>query len=147
MAALRRFVLCHAELQVYTYVGKSDRKTQPIRACDIDFHNGAHVLSHNDPLLHLAETVSINFDDQKSDIKDKTVSHNSNDRKGLNPVCMCAKTIQRLRFYPGFTDEWEIYTYFNGKPSPRYLQKKMLRHQKFGRPNRIQQARLHKQQG
>ena len=32
----------------YTYVGKGERKTRPIRLCNIVFRNGAQLLSHKD---------------------------------------------------------------------------------------------------
>ena len=85
----------------YTSVGSKDRKTRPVRPCDIVFRNGAKVVPHNSPLLHLAETVSVDFGFQKSDVRDETVSQDNNGRSGLNPVPLWAHTIRRLRSYPG----------------------------------------------
>ena len=57
-----------------TFTGMGECKTRPIRVCDIVFRNGAQVIAHNNPNLYLAETVSINFGEQKSNVKDETVS-------------------------------------------------------------------------
>ena len=99
----------------YTSVGSKDRKTRPVRPCDVVFWNGAKIVPHNSPLLHLAETVSINFGFQKSNIRDETVSQDNNRREGLNPVSLWAHTIRRLRSYPGYSDKWEVFTFFDGK--------------------------------
>ena len=54
----------------YTYLGKVERKTRPIRLCDIVFRNDAQVLSHEDESLHSAETVSIDLVEQKLELRD-----------------------------------------------------------------------------
>ena len=58
----------------YTFIGTRERKIQPIKVCDIVFRNEAQVIAHNDPNLHPAETVSIDFGEQKPNVKDETVS-------------------------------------------------------------------------
>ena len=98
----------------YTYVGKGERKTRAIRARDVVFRQGARVISHDSPDLHLAHTVSINFGDQKSEIKDETVSQDNNWKDELNPVHHFASTIRRLCSYTGYSDKWELYTFFDG---------------------------------
>ena len=100
--------------------------TFPAKACDVVFRNGARVIPHNDPDLHLAETVSIDFGEQKSEIKDETVSQDSNDWKELNPVWLFAQTIKRLRTYPGYSEKWELYTYFDGKTFTKIPSKEIL---------------------
>ena len=45
----------------YAYVGSGERKTRPTQPCDIVFRNGAQVVPHDSPYLHLAESVSIDF--------------------------------------------------------------------------------------
>jgi len=98
----------------YTYVGKGVRKTRAIRAYDVVFRHGARVIDHDSPYLHLSHAVSINFGDQKSEIKDETVSQDNNWKHELNPVYHYANTIRRLRSYPGYSDTWELYTFFDG---------------------------------
>lgn len=99
----------------YCYVGKAERKTRAVRVCDVTFRNGAKVIPHNHPLLHLSESVSICFGTQKSEIRDETVSQDNNHKAELNPVTLLALTVQRLLSYPGYSDKWELYTYYDGK--------------------------------
>jgi hypothetical protein len=99
----------------YTYIGtRGERKTRPIRVCDIVFRMGHRVIPHSSMEIFHAEDVSIDFGDQKSDIKDETVSQDSNNNNdGLNPVTLWAFTIQRLRSYPGFREDWEVYKFYD----------------------------------
>ena len=99
----------------YSYVGAGERKTRPNKAKDVVFRVGNEVMPHNDPNLHLAETVSIDFGDQKTDIKDETVTQFASDDPELNPVKHLAYTIRRLQKYPGYSEEWELYTFYDGK--------------------------------
>ena len=98
----------------YAFAGTGDQKTRPVRVCDIVFRVGARVIPHDSPSLHLAESVSIVFGLQKSNIRDETVSQDNNHRKDLNPVILFANTVRRLRSYPGFREDWEIFTFFDG---------------------------------
>ena len=111
----------------YTYVGKADRKTRAIRVCDIVFRNGAQVVHHDDPNLHLADTVDITFGDQKSNIKDETVSQDRTEDPTLNPVALYAETIQRVMNYPGAVSTWEIYTFHDGRVFTKISSKEILR--------------------
>ena len=52
---------------------------------------------------------------QKSNIRDKKVSQDNNYKAKLNPVTLLALTVQRLLSYPGYSDKWELYTYYDGK--------------------------------
>ena len=89
-----------------------ERKTRPIRARDIVFRIGERVIPHSSNEKCQAESVSIDFGDQKSDIKDETVSQDaSNDPEGLCPVAHAAFTIDRLRSYPDYSDDWEMFTF------------------------------------
>ena len=99
----------------YLFVGNNERKTRPIRACDVVFRDGPRVVPHDSPALHLADTVSVDFGDQKSNIRDETVSQDNNHRDDLNPVILFAKTIRRLRSYPHYSDKWELFVFFDGK--------------------------------
>ena len=62
-------------------------------------------MTDDSPLLHLAQSVSINFGLQKSNIRDESVSQDNNDKPELNPVFLMARPIQRLRSYPGYSDK------------------------------------------
>ena len=54
--------------------------------------------------------MSVDFGEQKSGVKDKTVSQDNNNQPILNPVCLYASTISRLMSYPKFDTNWEIFT-------------------------------------
>ena len=76
-------------------------------------------MAHNNPDLHKAESVSIDFGDQKSEVKDKTVSQDSNLKRFLNPVRLFANTIRQLQSYPGYSNTWSIFTFHNDKSFSR----------------------------
>ena len=63
----------------------------------------------------LQVSVSIDFGDQKSEIKNETVSQYNNDEKDLNPVVLFARITRRLRSYPGYSNTWSIFTFHDGK--------------------------------
>lgn len=98
----------------YTFVGYGERKTRAIRAKDVVFWIGNRVIPHSSPSLHKASSVSIDFGDQKSEIKDETVSQDANNKGGLNPDAIWAKTIRRLRSYPNYRNSWEVFTFYDG---------------------------------
>lgn len=96
----------------YVYVGTRDRKTRPIRAKDIVFRTGSRTIPHSSDEIFLADSVSIEFGDQKSEIKDETVSQDaSDDLGGLCPVEHAAFTIRRLQSYPDYSEDWEVFTF------------------------------------
>ena len=99
----------------YVSVGCSnERKTRPIRVKDIVFRIGNRVIPHDKDEIWLAESVSIDFGEQKSDIKDETVTQDANFQPdGLDPVPLWAKTVTRIRSYPNFSDEWEVFKFYN----------------------------------
>ena len=99
----------------YVSVGCSnERKTRPIRVKDIVFRIGNRVIPHDNDEIWLADSVSIDFGEQKSDIKDETVTQDANFQPdGLDPVPLWAKTVTRLRSYPNFSDEWEVFKFYN----------------------------------
>jgi hypothetical protein len=110
----------------YSFVGTEERKTRAARACDVTFRNGARVVPHDSPFLHLSQSVSVDFGLQKSNIRDETVSQDNNDKLKLNPVILMARTIQRLRSYPGYSDKWELYTFYDGKAFSRIASAEIL---------------------
>jgi hypothetical protein len=99
----------------YTFVGKVERKTRAVRACDITFRVGSRIVPHNHPFLHQAESVSIDFGMQKSNIRDESVSQDNNYKDELNPVTLLAFTVKRLQRYPGYSSKWEVFTFYDGK--------------------------------
>ena len=110
----------------YTFTGNGERKTRPVRPCDIVFWRKAAVTPHDCPLLHTADSISIDFGDQKSEIKNETVSQDNNGDSDLNPVTLYANTIRRLRSYPGYKDTWSICTYHDGKTFTKINSREVL---------------------
>ena len=94
----------------YVFVGAGERKTRPIEVRDIIFTRGCTIVPHSDPELHLADAVSINFGDQKSEIRFELVTQYNNSDPQLNPVSNWAYTIRRIRSYPGFDPSWGVST-------------------------------------
>ena len=110
----------------YTFTGNGERKTRPVRPCDIAFWRGAEFIPHDSPLLHKADSISIDSGDQKSEIKNETVSQDNNGKADLNPVTMFAKTIKRLRSYPGYKYSWSICTFHDGKTFTKINSREIL---------------------
>jgi len=110
----------------YTFTGNGERKTRPVRPCDIVFWKGAEVIPHDSPHLHKAYSISIDFGDQKSELKNETVSQDNNRKADLNPVTMFANTIRRLRSYPGYKDSWSICTFYDGKTFTKINSREIL---------------------
>jgi len=98
----------------YTDVGSNDRKTRPIRAKDLVFMSGNKVLPHHHPLLRYADTLTITFGDQKTEIRNEQVTQHNNQDCELNPIVNWAETVTRLRGYPGYRDDWEVYKFYDG---------------------------------
>ena len=97
----------------YTNVPDKERKTRPIRACDIEFRTGARVTPHCDPAIFDAESVVIRFGKQKSGTYDDEIIMDRNTHPTLNTVHLWAETITRLVSYPGYDPQWPVYTFLN----------------------------------
>ena len=110
----------------YTSVGGSDRKTRPIEVQDITFMRGNQIIDHSDPLLHLADSVSINFGDQKSEIRNEEVTQYNNDDPEFNPVLHWVTTVRRIRSYPGFDPTWPVYTFYDGESFSKITSREMI---------------------
>ena len=115
----------------YVFVGAGERKTRPIEVRDIIFTRGCTIVPHSDPELHLADAVSINFGDQKSEIRFELVTQYNNSDPQLNPVSNWAYTIRRIRSYPGFDPSWEVSTYFEDGRFSKITASEMIDEIKF----------------
>ena len=96
----------------YTKVNGT-RRTQTITLSDIRFFLGNEELSHYDPRLHLATTVSITFRYQKRDQRDDTITHHRNLDPLMCPVKSWAFTVRRLIKLPGHTATTTVDTFYN----------------------------------
>ena len=112
----------------FVFVAKAeDRKTRPIRARDIVFRDGNRIVPHSDLDWNSPpDSVSIDFGDQKSDIKDETVTQDTTDDDELNPIFHYMFTIERLRSYPDYNDEWEISTFYDGSKFSKITSREMI---------------------
>lgn len=111
----------------YLRVGPTEeRKTRAIRVRDIVFRRNNRVVAHSDPDLAESDSVDVTFGDQKTEVKDETISQDNNDDPELNPVRNMAYTIQRLRSYPGFSPDWPIYKFFDGSTFSNITSKEVL---------------------
>ena len=91
------------------------------------FRNFEQVLSHEDESLHSSETVSIDFGEQKSELKYETVSQDRNDESGLNPVEIYALIVRIIRSYPNVPNNWSIFTFFDGSSFSKISGREILR--------------------
>lgn len=110
----------------YSSVGGQDRKTRAIQVRDITFMTGNSVMKHNHPLLDRAESVTINFGDQKSEMKFEAVTQYNSNSRTLNPVVHWATTVRRLRSYPGFRNSWYVHRFHDGTRFTNITSKELL---------------------
>jgi hypothetical protein len=99
----------------YSKTQRKEQKTRTIRPCDISFRIGNSEIPHSSPYLKDAESITITFGDQKTDIKDEQVTQERNNDPELNPVSLWADVILRLRSYPNYDDTWPVYTFYDGR--------------------------------
>ena len=99
----------------YTKTSQKEQKTRTIRVKDITFRLNGRILPHDHPRINEATTVTILFGLQKCEILDEPVTQYRTEDPELCPVRGWIKVIQRIRSYPGFEDDWPVYTYFDGK--------------------------------
>jgi hypothetical protein len=74
-----------------------DRRTEPIRQCDIVFRDQFNrIVPHSDPNLHRAESVSITFRFQKREIRDDTITQSRSENRVFCPVLACAAIVRSM---------------------------------------------------
>ena len=99
----------------YTKTSQKEQKTRTIRVKDITFRLNGRILPHDHPRINEATTVTILFGLQKCEILDEPVTQYRTEDPELCPVRGWTKVIQRIRSYPGFEDDWPVYTYYDGQ--------------------------------
>ena len=65
-------------------------------------------MKHNDPNLHLADSVSLTFEWQKNDERMDTVTHMASGDAFLCPVRQWAAIVKRIWGYPGANDDTPV---------------------------------------
>jgi hypothetical protein len=76
------------------------RKTKLLTIKNLKFYKGRRMVQHQDPLLHLADCVSITFEQQKRDTKNDVITQHRSTDSLLCPVKIWSKIIRRLISYP-----------------------------------------------
>ena len=83
-------------------------------------------MKHSHPLLDQADCVTINFGDQKSEIRFEQVTQYNSKSRTLNPVVHWAAMVRRLRSYPGFKDSWHVHRFHDGTRFTNITSKELL---------------------
>lgn len=97
----------------YTKVPRKEQKTRPLRTRDFTFKSGNTTIPHNDPNIFSAQTIIASFGLQKSGAHYDEIPMDATSDPILNPIALIASTISRLRSYPGFNQNWPIYTFYD----------------------------------
>lgn len=87
------------------------RKTKSLAVRNIKFFKGKRVLIHKDPLLHLADCVSITFEEQKKEVKNDIITQHKADDNLLCPVKIRCKIIRRIIKYPTSNTDTTVNTF------------------------------------
>jgi hypothetical protein len=84
------------------------RKTKHLTLNNIRFFQGRRQLSFEDPLLHLAECVSITFELQKKDTKNDIITQYRSNDPILCPVKIWANIVRRISNYPNTSKDTTV---------------------------------------
>jgi hypothetical protein len=84
------------------------KKTDILKLKDIWFFKNDSKLNHADPHLEHADSVSLNFANQKNGIKDDSVMHQHTGDILFCPVQTFAKIVKQIRNYAGSSDNTPI---------------------------------------
>ena len=87
------------------------RKTKVLQVKSIRFFKGKKALKHSDPLLHMADCVSITFEFQKRDTKNDIITQHRSGNPILCPVRVWASIIHCLLSYASTTQETTVNTF------------------------------------
>jgi hypothetical protein len=88
---------------------KGPRRTKTLQVGDIQFRKGHSVVPHSSPDLHLADTVSLTFRDQKNRDKMATRSAWRTAHDTANPVLAWANITRRIRALPKSEDCTKVF--------------------------------------
>lgn len=92
----------------YLEVEGTPRRTKKLCVRNLRFFIKNRELPLSSPDLHLAETISINFEFQKSEIRDDVITHHRSNDPLLCPVLTWAGVVQRILKYPTATTQSPI---------------------------------------
>jgi hypothetical protein len=106
-----------------------ERKTKLLCIKNIRFFLGKRNLHHLDKLLHLADSVSIMFKQQKRATKNDIITHHKTGDKLLCPVKMWCKIIRHIISLPSSSNDTPVNVFYLPNGSLHY----------FIRPNVLKQ--------
>jgi hypothetical protein len=69
---------------------------------------GRRTVPHSNPFLHLADCISITFENQKRDTKNDTITQHRSSNSLLCPVRIWASIVRRLSSYPSFSQNMMV---------------------------------------
>jgi hypothetical protein len=98
----------------YLKIPKGERRTKTLCLDNLAFRKNKKFLSHDDPNLHLADSVTVTFVLQKKAITHDQVTHSRSGDDEACPVVAAAAIVKRLKAM-GATKETEIYKYQDNK--------------------------------
>ena len=87
----------------YLKVGSGDPYVQPscctfpLRKCNVRFWCHHHIIPHTDPELHLADAVTLDFEFQKRDIRDESVTQSRTGHPIFCPVQAAAARVKHMQ--------------------------------------------------
>ena len=106
--AIGAIYLCMRSCE-YLKVPQSEKKrTDIVRLRNIILKRNNKILRHDDPNLEYADSVTIVFEKQKKDEKSDKVTQHKTTHVLMNPPCIWAAIVKRIRSYPGATDDTPV---------------------------------------
>ena len=91
--------------------GEADKLTGVVRLQDVVFKRFNRTMRHDEPYLHLADIVHVQFSTQKNGDKEDVVTQHNNWDATLNPVLAWAKIVRRVWEIPGAKEDWTVDRY------------------------------------
>jgi hypothetical protein len=104
------------------------RRTKLLSIKNINFYRRKHKLTHDDPLLHMSECISITFELQKKETKNNVITQHRSTDTLLCLVKIWAKIIRRLISYPSSTPDTPVNTFLhNNKNIHKFTGQELLK--------------------
>jgi hypothetical protein len=102
------------------------RRTKLLRLHNLRFFRARALLRHDDPSLHLADSVSITFEFQKNDERDAIITMHRTGDSILCPVIAWSSITRRVRSLPNTSDATPVCTYQRADGSTGLVTSKLV---------------------
>ena len=104
------FFFCMRSCEYSRTTSNESKRTQILKVKNFRFFKNKRLLSHSNPALATADLVDVTFEFQKNDDRNESVGMHSAQatRDFMCPVKLAAEVVQRVRSYPGSTDDSPI---------------------------------------